>query len=44
MTTEAKLEEMVIALAFELVVTPDTDGEAYDIRSVNFLDVEPEIR
>jgi len=45
MIAEKELVDPTITLAFELIVTPDTSEVAsYDVRSVNFLDVKPDIR
>ena len=39
------LEAPSLTLTFDLIVTPDTaDTETYDVRSVGFFDVEPEMR
>jgi len=45
MAAKKSLANPRITLAFEVIVTPDTEEVSnYDVRSVNFLDVSPEIR
>ncbi|MDA8747347.1 CsgG/HfaB family protein [Litoreibacter sp.] len=40
-----KLSDPIMTMAFEMVITPDTDDTAvYDVRSINFLDIKPTVK